>query len=93
MDPAPTAVARKTPALLIGGYADSCLFLRAGCLAASVARLQPRGRRHEPVGLLLQLIYQQLPPLLPSMALRDVCPRTLAMRGAPPLKKALAFPS
>lgn len=92
MDMVATPVTENKPALLIGGYADSCLFLTAGCLVASVARLQHRGCRHEPVGLLLQLIYQQLPPLLPSMALRDVRPGTLAMRG-PPLKKALAFPS
>ncbi len=64
IDPAPTAVARKTPALLIGGCADSCLLLTVGCPVASVAMLQPRGRRHEPIGLLLQKASELLPPLL-----------------------------
>ncbi len=59
-----TPVTENKPALLIGGCADSCLFLTAGCLAASVARLQPRGRRHEPVGLLLQKASELLSPLL-----------------------------
>ncbi len=64
IDPAPTAAVKNIPALLIGGYADSCLFLTAGCPVASVARLQPRGRCHEPVGLLLQKASELLPPLL-----------------------------
>ena len=64
IDPAPTAVVRNIPALLIGGCADSCLLLTAGCLVASVARLQARGRRHEPIGLLLQKASELLSPLL-----------------------------
>jgi hypothetical protein len=52
------------PDLLIGGCADPCLLLTAGCPVASVARLQPRGRCHEPVGLLLQKASELLPPLL-----------------------------
>ncbi len=63
-DPAPTAVVRNIPALLIGGCADSCLLLTAGCPVASVDRLQPRGRCHESVGLLLQKASELLPPLL-----------------------------
>ena len=64
IDPTPTAVVRNIPALLIGSCADSCLLLTAGCPVASVARLQPRGRRHESVGLLLQKASELLPPLL-----------------------------
>ncbi len=64
IDPAPTAVVRSIPALLIGSCADSCLLLTAGCPVASVARLQPRGRGHKPIGLLLQKASELLPPLL-----------------------------
>jgi hypothetical protein len=84
MDMVATPVTENKPALLIGGCADPCLLLTAGCPVASVARLQPRGRCHEPVGLLLQLIYQQLPPLVLSMTLRGVRWRTLAMLGVSP---------
>ncbi len=59
-----TPVTENKPALLIGGCADSCLLLTAGCPVASVARLQPRGRGHEPVGLLLQKASELLSPLL-----------------------------
>ncbi len=64
IDPAPTVVVRNIPALLIGGCADPCLLLTAGCPVASVARLQPRGRRHKPIGLLPQKTSELLSPLL-----------------------------
>ncbi len=77
IDPAPTAVVRYMPALLIGGCAGSCLLLTAGCPVASVARLQPRGRCHEPVGLLPQKTSELLPPLL----LRKLLLRKLLCRS------------
>ena len=64
VDMVATPVTENKPALLIGGCADSCLLLTAGCPVASVARLQPRGRCHESVGLLLQKASELLPPLL-----------------------------
>ncbi len=63
VDPVATAITEDMPALLIGGCADSCLLLTAGCLVASVARLQPHGRGHKPIGLLLQKASELLPPL------------------------------
>ncbi len=64
INPVVRDVTENMPALLIGGCADSCLFLTAGCPVASVDRLQPRGRRHEPIGLLLQKASELLSPLL-----------------------------
>jgi len=64
MDMVATPVIENRLALLIGSCADSCLLLTAGCLAISVARLQPRSRRHEPIGLLLQKASELLSPLL-----------------------------
>ncbi len=64
MDMVATPVTENKPALLIGGCADPRLLLTAGCLAISVARLQPRSRRHEPIGLLLQKASELFPPLL-----------------------------
>lgn len=55
IDPAPTAVVRYMPALLIGSCADLYLLPTGEAHGGfgSQITLQPRGRRHEPVGLLL----------------------------------------
>ena len=84
--PAPTAVVRNIPALLIGGCADSCLLLTAGCPVASIARLQPRSCRHEPIGLLLQKTSELFSPLL----LRELLSGELFCRSPWRLRSCLA---